>query len=113
MKIALDYDLTYSLDPKFWNQVIAAARRNGHDIRVVTVRDDNLDRTAPLLELEQRLPVIYTCGVAKKWYCSHFGDGFTPDVWIDDKPESVLNNSTATPEFLVEWRATREDGPTL
>jgi len=113
MKIALDYDHTYSLDPIFWNQVIRAARRTGHDIRVVTARDDRLDRTAQLVELEKRLPVIYTRGIAKKWFCTHFGEGFVPDVWIDDRPESVIDNSDSSVESLADWRWARNEGPTL
>jgi NAD-dependent SIR2 family protein deacetylase len=104
MKIALDYDLTYSADPEFWDAFIVLAYKWGHDLRIVTVRDDRLDRRAPLVKLEKKIRVIYTRGVAKKWYCSHFTNGFVPDIWIDDKPESILNNSSATPEFLVGWR---------
>ena len=104
MKIALDYDQTYSLDPWFWNQFIFLCECSGHDVRIVTIRDPKLDRIDKLQELEKKVQVIYTNGVAKKWFLSHFGEGFTPDIWIDDKPESILNNSTATPEWLVEWR---------
>jgi hypothetical protein len=107
MKIALDYDATYTLAPDFWNTFIELVMASGYDIRVVTIRDDRLDRTAPMRELEKRLPVIYTRGVAKRWYCQHFGDGFIPDVWVDDKPDTILANSTATPDFLVEWREAR------
>lgn len=110
MKIALDYDNTYSADPVFWFAVIRLARRLGHDIRIVTARDERFDRTAPLVEAESILPVIYTRGIAKKWFCEHFGDGFVPDVWIDDKPESVISNSMATPEILQVWRKERGEG---
>jgi len=111
MKIALDYDNTYSLDPIFWDTFIRGCEIRGIDVRIVTARDERLDRSAPLVELEKKISVIYTRGVAKKWYCAHFGEGFIPDVWIDDKPESILQNSPMTPEFLVEWRAVRVDGP--
>lgn len=107
MRIALDYDLTYSIDPAFWQSFAGLAAMAGHDVRIVTFRDARLDRTTPLIEAEKIVPVIYTGGIAKRWFCEHFGDGFLPDVWIDDRPESVLGNSTATPDFLVEWRATR------
>jgi hypothetical protein len=107
MKIALDYDQTYSLDPVFWNRFIFSAHGSGHEVRIVTMRGRDLDRTKALIEVEEILPVIYTGGVAKKWFLTHFGGDFQPDVWIDDKPESILNNSSATPESLVEWRANR------
>lgn len=111
MKIALDYDGTYSADPGFWAVVIGVARHRGHDIRVVTARDDLVDRTAPLADLEALVPVIYTRGIAKRWYCTHFTPDFVPDVWIDDRPEAIIENSRSTPEALAEWRNTRNEGP--
>lgn len=111
MKIALDYDKTYTLDPNFWDSFLFLAHRlNKHDVRIVTIRDDRYDRTQPLIELEQRIPIIYTRGVAKRWFVTHFGEGFLPDVWIDDKPESIFQNSSATPDELVAWRAERGEG---
>lgn len=108
MRIALDYDNTYSLDPTFWQCVAALAAAAGHDIRIVTVRDERFDRTAPVAEVETVMPVIYTRGIAKRWYLAHFGAGFIPDVWIDDRPESILDNSSLSPDGLAEWRATRD-----
>lgn len=107
MKIALDYDATYSLDPGFWDVVIDLAANAGHEIRIVTARDERYDRTPGLIAVEGKLPVIYTRGVAKRWYLSHFGEGFVPDVWIDDRPESIISNSTFEPDKLAEWRANR------
>jgi len=111
MKIALDYDLTYTADPYFWSRFLGMCSAHGHKVKVVTVRDDRFDRTAPLVDLEQLVPVVYTRGTAKRWFMEHFGDGFVPDIWIDDKPESILNNSTISPDALAKWRAEREDGP--
>lgn len=110
MRIALDYDKTYTEDPTAWRLFIFHMRAFGHEVRIVTVRDDRtgLDRTQPLIDLEAFVPVVYTRGIAKRWFCSHFTDGWRPDIWIDDKPETILNNSTLTPEQLTEWRAERD-----
>ncbi|RWB40453.1 MAG: hypothetical protein EOQ44_25260 [Mesorhizobium sp.] len=110
MKIALDYDQTYSADPVFWEAFGNLARWYGHDVRIVTARNAELDRTAPLVEVERHFPVIYCRGIAKKWFLTHFGDGFVPDIWIDDKPESITTNSAAPPEALEEWRQSRGEG---
>lgn len=109
LRIALDYDNTFSADPEFWTGFITRAKSYNHDIRIVTIRDDRFDITAPMIALEKVTQVIYTRGIAKKWFCEHFTGGFVPDIWIDDKPESILNNSTASPEKLKEWRATRDE----
>jgi hypothetical protein len=109
MRIALDYDNTYSVDPAFWNTFIKDAFERGHEVRIVTVRDERHDRTAPLVELQRRVQIIYTRGVAKQWFCTHFTDGWIPEVWIDDSPRSILENSSASPEWLTDWRATRNE----
>lgn len=107
MNIALDYDQTYTLNPRFWNDFIERCKADEFDVRVVTIRDERYDRTAPLIKLENKVPVIYTRGVAKRWFCSHFASDFQVDVWIDDKPETIIANSETTPEALAAWRAER------
>lgn len=104
MKIALDYDDTYTLCPNLWDDFIDLCLRQGFDIRIVTHRHEKFDRVPSLY---YNIPVIYTNGVAKAWWCHHYED-FDPDVWIDDKPKSVIENSSASKEWLAEWRATRE-----
>lgn len=113
MKIALDYDGTYSADPLMWDRFIHHAWSCGHEVRIVTARDERFDRTSALAELEQRIPVIYCRGVAKQWYLTHFGDGFVPDIWIDDRPQSIFANSEFAPDKLAEWRANRGEGDCL
>jgi hypothetical protein len=108
MRIALDYDLTYTADPHLWGYFLRVAAQLGHETRVVTIRDDRYDRTRPLIDLEQLVPVIYTRGVAKLFFVQHFVPDFWPvSVWIDDKPRTIFENSDATPEALVQWRAER------
>lgn len=102
MKIALDYDQTYTADPKLWNNFIDDATNKGHDVRIVTARNPVLDK----IDVGD-IPVIYCDGVAKRFVCHHF-ENWDPDIWIDDKPQSVDNNSTATKEVLAEWRANRD-----
>lgn len=113
MHLALDYDKTWTLDPPFWAAFAEFATMRGHEVRIVTIRDERFDRTAPLTALEQHLPVIYTRGVAKRWYCSHFAPDFPVDVWIDDRPETILYNSTTTPADLAAWRAERGEAGAL
>jgi len=106
MKIALDYDKTYNADKRFWDGVIKLAEIYGHEVRIVTVRNPTLDNIDG--RVLKDIPIIYTDGLAKKFFCHHNADnynGWDPDVWIDDKPETVINNSSATREILAAWRA--------
>lgn len=104
MKIALDYDETYSLDPEFWLNFMLAAKAGGHYVSIVTFRDRNKDWNGALEAIEKAgYDVWCTGGVAKRWWCLHYGPGKI-DIWIDDKPESVTTNSSLSPEDLDTWR---------
>lgn len=109
MRIALDYDHTYTADPILWNAFIRAAKQQGHDIRCVTARSATEDRTQGLVDIEERLPVIYTNGIAKENICLYLD--WLPDVWIDDKVRNILNNSPSSPTDVAEWRTNRNEGP--
>lgn len=109
MRIAIDYDDTYTLAPDEWDHVILLFKVWGHDIRCVTARSSTEDRTEALVQLERRIPVIYCNGVAKESVCRFLG--WEPQVWVDDKPRSVIEDSPTTEEQLATWRATRNEGP--
>lgn len=84
MKIALDYDETYTEDPELFNVFTLRAISRGHEVKFVTWRrpdGDNavLEATASMLGID----VVYCCGKAKmKCYAA--------DVWIDDSPYAVV-----------------------
>jgi len=114
MKIALDYDKTFNLDPQFWSTFERLAYHYGHEVKIVTARspvDDPLSK-----DRVHDIPVIYCDGIAKRFFCHWFADrtggvnnrSWDPDVWIDDKPEGVGANSNATKEVLEKWRASEE-----
>ena len=110
MKIALDYDNTYTADPEFWYEFMLDAKERGHDIFIVTYRDERYDMTDGLQFLiEDDFEVYFTRGVAKKWWMNQFAPEYHRDVcvWIDDKPEAILNNSVIDNEGLEAWRQTR------
>lgn len=108
MNIAVDYDGTWSASPNFWAAFVRLAEAHGHRVRVVTARSEIHDRTEPLQAVERIVPVIYTRGIAKRFFLEHFVPDFPVSVWVDDRPESIIANSTFTPEQLVTWRAERE-----
>lgn len=103
MKIALDYDNTYTADRDFWRQFIEMCAAAGHTLFIVTARSAVRDKNDELRRLETLMPVYYCDGVAKRWWCMHFGPG-TVDIWIDDKPDNILANSTFPFSELQIWR---------
>lgn len=108
MNIALDYDKTYTANKPLWDGFIDDCLNSGVDIRLVTARSPNDDPlTIQQFHWLGEIPVIYCDGVAKK-FATFWFHNFPVDIWIDDKPEGINANSTATPEILAAWRNSEE-----
>ena len=80
MKIALDYDKTYTADPVLWGAFIATASARGHDVKIVTMRRPD-ERV-----LDAPAEVVYTSRKAKS-------SVYSADIWIDDSPHWVHQDS--------------------
>lgn len=102
--IAIDYDETYTADPHMWHELMGIMQTSGHYVFICTYRDDryDVDETLKFIE-EDGFDIVYTRGVAKKWWCEQFGPGKV-DIWIDDKPNRIYENSSLSVEGLKEWR---------
>lgn len=90
MLLALDYDSTYTQDPELWDMFIESALSRGHQIICATMRTPEEIGDFPK-QLTSKLEVICTSRKAKLPFLSD--KGFEPDVWIDDMPYWILNNS--------------------
>ncbi|CAN7331125.1 hypothetical protein LJR084_001943 [Variovorax sp. LjRoot84] len=104
MLIALDYDGTYTADPDLWIGFISAARARGHQVWLVTMRDEfeAADVHRQLLGKVDR--IVFTGRRAKLPFLQ--ARGIKPHIWIDDMPHWILNN--AAPAGLraggeLEW----------
>src|SRR5690606_23643737 len=95
----------YDADPDMWNKIIPIFREAGHTVILATYRDERYDWTPLMDDFLERfsVPLYCTRGVAKKWYLEHFGPGKV-DIWIDDNPYSIIQNSTISPDDLRKWR---------
>jgi hypothetical protein len=91
MHIALDYDGTYTADPKLWSAWIAMAKSWGHHVFIVTMRhDSNAEALDPSI-CDQVDGVIYTGRKAKAEYVK--AQGKRMDIWIDDMPRFILEDA--------------------
>lgn len=113
MKIALDFDGTFTAAPLFWWMFVEDAIHKGHDVRIVTARDERndgidwglIDHTG---RGRQPCPVIFCDGRIKRTVCRDI-IGWEPDIWIDDNPAAILfATSFTSPLQLAAWRATDE-----
>jgi hypothetical protein len=81
MRIALDYDGTYTADPDLWDAFILKARSRCHEVHIVTMRRPD----EPVAVREHVDGVHYTSRKAKKVEMTGRGQDF--QIWIDDRPE--------------------------
>lgn len=86
MKIAVDYDGTYSADPELFNIFIRCAKNRGHEVFIVTMRHDmEQERVCSIVPC----PVFYTGRQAKMEHMRNRGHEF--DIWIDDMPHLIFD----------------------
>jgi hypothetical protein len=90
LKIALDWDDTFTRDPKFWAAFAYQARMKNHDVRIVTMcGPSGIPEIRGVLDgLHIDLKIIATDHTQKRTYCNRLG--WLPDVWIDDSPEFIV-----------------------
>jgi len=80
MIIALDYDKTYTADTALWDDFIQSAQDRGHSVTIVSMRypDEKIEFVP--------VDVVYTGRKAKATI-------FKADIWIDDSPAWIFEDS--------------------
>lgn len=93
MRISLDYDGTITADPILWKEFAVRATERGHEVKVVTSRNEDSNKNGvtyrdnqSVLEwaAEAGVEVIF-CGFKQKQ------DVWRADIWIDDNPHMVAS----------------------
>ena len=113
MRIALDFDETYTADTVLWDAFVQHAKERGHEVLIVSFRfdydADDIRQVAGSLGVE--------CVLTNARQKQHVVQA---DIWIDDMPEGVVaeasmramlrgcevNNDLTPPEVV----AMKEDG---
>jgi hydroxymethylpyrimidine pyrophosphatase-like HAD family hydrolase len=93
MIVALDYDGTYTRDPKTFDKIIAAFQKGGHKVICVTMRYNNeLENYEVQRDMKRnKCEIVYTGRKAKQKYML-LKDVWI-DIWIEDTPQWILNDS--------------------
>lgn len=95
LKIALDYDDTFTSDKPMWANIVAFMKANGCDVRFVTARFENTDKYSneDILQDSDRLniPIIFCNGKPKEDVTNRVN--FKVNIWIDDYPLWIPNHS--------------------
>ena len=91
MIIGLDFDKTYTLDPKLWNIFISAAHKRGHKIICVTMRYEHEGEEVKNMLGDLVNEIIFTKRKAKSPYVEN--RGVKIDIWINDMPYWIIMDS--------------------
>lgn len=91
MRIALDYDKTYTLDENLWFHFITWAQLGGHTVDLVTMRYRIPAEQIPEHVCRLFDHVEYTERKAKKAHMESIGRPV--DIWIDDMPNFILQDA--------------------
>jgi hypothetical protein len=91
LKLALDYDNTYTCDPDMWDKFIQLAKASGHTVYCVTMRYASEEDTNFKRIREYVVGVYFTGRKAKAKYM--FDQGIDISVWIDDIPFFILEDA--------------------
>jgi hypothetical protein len=109
MIIALDYDETYTADKDLWDEFISQSVHRGHEVVLATYRHPVHDYNTDFDHLKNMaIKCYFTDGKAKKQFLEDLG--VTVNVWIDDRPKTVYEDSAwgvDSPE-LHAWRKDNE-----
>lgn len=90
MVISIDYDDTWTLDPKGWQQIVTILRKRGHTVILITNRP-NLPRYTYEVkrEVARYVDDIIFAGITTPKRAAAASRGYGIDVWIDDYPSAV------------------------
>lgn len=88
LKIAIDYDDTFTADKGMWYSIINIMKTSGCDVRFVTFRFESTSRYSNediLRDSDQvNIPIIFCNGKQKAHIVEELG--FDVNIWIDDSP---------------------------
>lgn len=88
----MDYDGTYTADPEMWELFVANARCRGHSVIVATMRHSDLEGDEVRKALGGLVDlIVFTERKAKKQFLRNMQ--IIPDIWIDDNPDWLYEDS--------------------
>jgi len=88
----IDYDGTFARDPEFWEAFVPMAKIFGHECVLVTGRSDSREFGDQVTRAVGALMPIVFAGSNWKREAA-LKKGWRVDVWIDDNPEYVAEQS--------------------
>lgn len=95
----IDFDGTFAADPDLFKAIVGLIRAAGHEVVMVTGREDSRGFGDPVKALVGDLmPIVFASGHWKT--VAALEAGYKIDIWIDDNPTYI-----APPQTLRETLA--------
>ena len=95
MKISIDFDDTYTKDPKLWDRFAADAIARGHQVYCVSARGtQHMDEPKRTIGQIIGPENCFGTGLRPKRHFMHHVHKIDIDVWIDDMPEMIVDDPT-------------------
>lgn len=92
LTIGIDFDDTFTADPKLWSTFVESAKGAGHRCIMVTARRDteeNSDAINAVLDHWQcQMPIVFSSLGSKLFAVEKLG--IKVDIWIDDDPVTLV-----------------------
>ncbi len=95
LKIALDYDSTYTADPTLWDIFVNTCKYRGHEVKFVTYRYPTESKGIVADAKRIFIPIIFTSRKPKR-------DFYDADIWIDDFPETIVREVYTEPILQID-----------
>lgn len=91
MLICIDYDGTYTEDPKLWDGFIKRAKQNNHTVICTTMRYKETEEIPKQYISPDLDAIYYTSRQAKQSFLANLS--IHPNIWIDDNPRWIYTDS--------------------
>ena len=93
MKIGIDFDKCYRADPETWREVVNIFQQNGHECVLITKRRPHNEEQVEEVKrvVDGQMPILFAGERYKNEVAEEYG--YEIDVWIDDHPEFIHNQS--------------------
>lgn len=99
MIVSIDYDDTFTADPKAWSDVIKCLQACSHTVICVTGRYGTPEDIDQLTRALPGIQVVFARDEAKNDAAKIAG--YEVDVWIDDLPSRVMSPKVIAPKRSI------------
>lgn len=109
LKIALDFDETYTAHPEMWKKIVEVMKSEQSDVKFVTYRYEKSGNNEDIQAAAEELGIeIIYCNYFQKAQVTALS-GWIPDIWVDDMPILIPMQSQLEGMLMGIKRSDRQE----